>query len=132
MRKLLFAVMAFGIISTHVYASNWVLISSDSQVKDYIDADSLARDGDEITVWEKTIYNKPNKSPDGKLFSALTVKTIYNCDRQTYKTLYYQASTKNGTLIHHYNVPYYKQTDEPIVPDSVGDTILKYICSYTK
>lgn len=130
MRKLLFAVMAFGIISTHAYASNWVFIGSGSQRKVYVDSDNLARNGDEITVWQKIIFNKPNKLPNGKLFSVLTVKQIYNCYRQTYKNLYYHLFTKNGTFIHSNNLPYYLQTDKTIVPDTVGDTILKYICSY--
>jgi hypothetical protein len=121
MKKLLFIILLFPTLS---FGSSWYLIGANDDHDFYIDKDSIVKSGNEVNYWVKINYKKKDEYGD------LSEKQngITNCRTKEETLKYYLTYTEidNNGKIHRSGYVPIKWT--PIVPDSVGETILKFVC----
>lgn len=96
----------------------------DRTQKFFIDANSI--EGNKMrTAWGLMIKDKCKKNDE---YCEQQTRDLYNCESKEQK-LIYLVSRKNGDVIH--SIDFKDKTDwNPIVPDSVGEGILNFVCSF--
>jgi hypothetical protein len=122
--NLLTAVSALVMAATPAFASNWVYVDTDAYRTVYhYDAETIKRSANQVTVWEKSdhsrdkTYKEREKRLHNRYDCAARTRTIINV------VTYYPDGT-NETL----NVLPNAQEAYPVVPDTIGETMLKAIC----
>jgi hypothetical protein len=125
----LFALISLGSVfcgATTVSASDWVYVGTDVNASiTYIDIDSLKKDASFVTAWVKTDSSKDKSAPEYE--SLRQIK--YDCSNHTLNTLYVinRFRNKPQETLNFYSLQY--TGGSPVVPDSIGDVELKFVCS---
>ena len=124
MHKFIVAV-ALLICSSVANAANWYMFSSNYSNDSlfFFDHDTVTRHGDEVTLWEKYVRDLDKPDTDGSYSTAM--KVTYSCSKRTSRHHTYSTYDKNGDFIRSSQFPG-EVTD--IVPDSVGEGLLKVVC----
>ena len=123
MRKVLVLIAALS--AAPGAAATWVeIVKTSTGGVASIDKDSVKVEGDAVLGWVSWDYS------NDKTEKARTAKTRVSikCGAETFKSVYYAQYDADGAIIDSGNLPSYTQYS-PIIPDSVGDTIFKSICS---
>lgn len=133
MKKILIMILFVSFFVTAIAeGADWVLItSSDSGDKIYIDEESIKHNSSNaIKVWEKHV---PEGSTFEKPFNAKKVTQLliyreYDCDQGRKRQLQLNYSFEDGSKQE------YQSPDEwsYVIPDSVAEAIIKYICKNGK
>ena len=123
----LIAAAALVLAATPAFAANWVYITSvKSGTFHYYDADTIRRSGNYVTVWEKRdhSFDKTVKARETK------TQIRFNCAERTLTVLdftkYYPDGKTETTT-----VPRYQHEVQSVIPDTIGETILKAVCAAT-
>jgi hypothetical protein len=129
---LIFILLSF-IVETSI-ASDWVLVTSNDDVKIFVDMQSLQIHEGDVKVWEKWAYVRPMKIKNSSLKNTYNVEvklSIYHCDEGTSNLLQVDryADQKDLLLLMESNsypaTPLYTLE---IAPDSLGGAILGFVC----
>ena len=88
----------------------------------FFDQDTVAKTGDTVMVWMKSVQTR-NLDTDGSWATAY--KWRINCAKRTMQTLTASAYEKNGKFINSLSTP---GREEEVIPDSLGEGILKIAC----
>ena len=131
----LFLFALVNAIATSSIASEWISFGRNDKFDLFIDMESLRIDGPNVKVWKKKVYTSPQiygTSSPQKKYSAEKILEIYRCDRRNFSVLEFilYADYACYTTVESYSRP-----DEPlgiherIVPDSMGEFVLEFVCS---
>jgi len=127
-----------SVIAESSIASDWVFVTSNDDVKIFVDILSLQIHERDVKVWEKWVYVRPKEVNGSSLKNTynLEVKlSIYHCDEGTSNLLQIDrySDQSNSLLLMESNsypaIPPYKLE---IVPDSLGGAILEFVCKTKK
>ena len=122
------AVTFFVLLPTlPAYAANWVYLTTTNNGTDiYYDADTIARSGNQVTVWEKLDHSRD------KTFKQRQQTTLirYDCAGRTRTLLHTISYYPDGTN-KSFTFETYEQEVDPIAPGTLGDGKLEAICAAT-
>lgn len=90
----------------------------------YIDTETIKRSGNSYTVWTKYVCFSECEEGSRTLDYNMYQET-FNCDYRTIQTL---AGYTYYTDTSFREVTDYDGGSKPIIPDTVGETIFKYLC----
>jgi hypothetical protein len=118
-------VAAFTLVfNANVFAATWNYINAgNDEIAFFFDSDTVEKaPNNNILVWIKTVQ-KTKSDSDGSWSKALKWKL--NCKKRTQQTLLWSTYNSDGKFISSSTNQY---TEEEVVPDSMGDIILKFAC----
>lgn len=121
---LIFSILGL-VLPTHVFSASWVpLFKTNSGTHYFVDTDSIQKDGNSVTFWEKVNYGK--RDPDG----ALSDKSqwIINCKTRESSLRYmvlYDDYDNDGRVIFNGKM---SGKWNPIVPETAGDEKRRQLC----
>ncbi len=120
------ALAAMALCSVTAHAGVWYAFN-DIDARDtayFFDSDTVARQGDRITLWTMAVHKADSPNPDGSYSKA--VKWAYSCSRRTAQELTVSAYDKTGQFIRADPSP---SKERDATPGSVGETILNTVCA---
>lgn len=123
--NLLGAAIALVMAATPAFAANWVYLTTTNNGTDmYYDADTIARSGNQVTVWEKLDHSQD------KTFKQRQQTTLirYDCAGRTRTLLHIISYYPDGTN-KSFTFETYEQEAEPIAPGTLGEGKLEAICA---
>jgi hypothetical protein len=115
-------------VATTARCENWVYLSDTSEAFLLFDFDSIksdkTRSGSNMKIWMQTITRNPKKTPN----TVLTAKTLFrvHCENETIALVTTAGYAAGGKVIRSNNN---EQSDQAVVPGSVGDTLMKNACN---
>lgn len=127
-----------SVIAESSIASDWVFVTSNNDVKIFVDMQSFQIHEHDVKVWEKWVYYRPKEVKDSSLKNTYNLEmklSIYHCDEGTSNLLQVDRYTdqKDSLLLMESNTyPATPQFKLEIVPDSLGRTILEFVCKTKK
>lgn len=111
--------------TSSVYASDWKVASSAPGVYSYIDESSMvAISSDRVLAWSKYSGDSDPKS----LISAKVARVIFDCKYNSTRIVYYISYDSNGKTKNIENISPENQTDDPLMPDSMGEEVHNFVC----
>lgn len=125
--KQLFALVFFALLPSLSSASDWAQI--DETI--YVDRDSIVKDGRFTKAWIRVDYadeQKGDEATNFKPYDSITYFTRFDCRHRSSadkKAVYYDSE---GNVVSSIALPHPAQFEE-VVPDSIGEKELKYVCS---
>ena len=128
MKKLLSIILLTAMLTSTANANErWDLIDGNSSEKILVDTQTLSSNN----AWVGTIYKNPQTNKQGKAYSRTIAQWGYSCASRTLtlkSTTFYKNS---GVVVSSVTIPAYLQESMAVVPDSKGEAILDYLCSYS-
>jgi hypothetical protein len=126
--------MLLLLVSTNVFATDWVKAGENDKFTNYVDSQSIRRDGNKVRAWTLDDYKSGQVLADNKTRYLSTVaRQEFDCFEDTVRTFdRHGYSEKMGTgdiVISSQNLT------EPAVslpPGSMGATVFKAVCAVTK
>lgn len=111
----------------------WILAGySSSSEPYYVNSTLLERDGENITIWIKSITEKKTISKKTKktIYSNSENKILYefNCSGSKLKLKYAINYNSKGEVISNYKPEEFEQEWEYVVPGSIGEILLNKAC----
>ncbi|HHK5988639.1 surface-adhesin E family protein [Neisseria sp. P0009.S008] len=123
MKKMLcLAVFALG-LATPAVAADWVLVSIDSDITIFGDADSRTDD----RAWFEMRYAKPKKLSSGKFYNKIKKLEEMDCSGKRSRTLTVTGYFESGNPIISGTPPYAKWSY--VVPGTVGEAEYEFVCN---
>lgn len=116
-------------------ASDWKAVSGNSEVQVLVDAQSVAISGSLRKAWFTYTYEtaqKTNSYPEKTYFS-YKLLSYYNCREKTTASsyiVYYSEQFAAGMTVETTSVAKEKMSFVDVVPDSIGEANMNYVCSY--
>ncbi len=106
------------------YASRWVETGRTITAQFYVDTQSIQRNGNLVTFWERRNYVQRNK------FGDLSTKAnlVINCRTRESKLLFlitYDDFDNSGKVTTNTTV---NQEWQPIAPDTIEESTMKFVC----
>jgi hypothetical protein len=127
MKKIL--MMLLLLVSTNVFAVDWVKTGENDNFTHYVDPQSIRRAGNKVKVWELWDYKSGQLLVD-KRYLSLLAKFEFDCFEDTSRTLdAYNYSGKMGTGDIVLSRPNLTKPAESVLPGSTGETELKAVCA---
>lgn len=114
-------------------ASDWQLVSGDQTLKTYVDTESLAHRGRYVKAWFLWDYASVQKGeyfPSNQFQSRKTLWYI-SCSEKTFaqiQALTYTGNAGAGKVVTSDAFPVDAAQFEDVVPDSIGETLVNYVC----
>ena len=129
MKKLAVLAMA-SLISVTANSSDWVLVFNNSSINSFVDADSISGSGQYRSAFSINQFHEYQHSEFG-LHDAMITYSQFDCKSNPKKFKPLAMSLKDGdqTIIASENP---KNDWKIIYPDSAGEKIANFICSYKK
>ncbi len=90
----------------------------------YFDADTIVKKGETVTIWLKFVNNESTPNADGSYSTAQ--KVVYFCKKRTSQALTSSTYSKSHEFLRTYSNP--SKVENDIIPDSIGEAILKEVC----
>jgi hypothetical protein len=117
--------IAMSLCSVAAHASNWkVLDSGNNAMVNFVDAETIDKKGDNITIWWKQIYDEGSVLSDGSY--SMAERVVVNCKNKTLQVLMWTDYDKSQKYMSSSSTP--GKVAETI-PDSVGQGVLKEVCN---
>ena len=115
---------AMSLCSVTAQAASWKLFNSYTETVVYFfDSDTIVKNGDTVTLWYKLVQEENTPASDGS-YSAVQ-RGVYNCKKRTAQAL----TTSTFDKSHQYIRTYPSGRAEDVIPDSMGEVILKEVCA---
>ncbi|HAI94124.1 MAG TPA: hypothetical protein DCM36_05220 [Xanthomonadaceae bacterium] len=107
----------------------WVQVSRSDSYTAYVDAQTLQRNGTDVTVWEKFAYDKPKTDKYGDTYDEVLSLYTYHCaTRQYTKKFFSQRLCGNPNPVYSKEYKSYEQEREIIMPGTFGESTLGVVC----
>ncbi len=122
------------VIAESSIASQWVLITANNDVQVFVDMQSLRRNGQDVKVWEKWIFDRHKEtkstSPKKKYDSA-QILFKYHCDEGTAHILEL-IQNDSSTLNDYFKYPETREYEIKKEPDSIMAAVFESVCRLKK
>jgi hypothetical protein len=116
--------LGLALISTPATAADWRLIAEDSGGNvTFLDASSITANEQYRETWQKISFKEPDH---GASYSVGHWR--YDCSGQTAELLSYVDYGDDDSLRRSYTFPQYQLNWQDVPPDTLGETILKFVC----
>ena len=109
--------------------AEWQLLASAEQGKSFYD-DVLQVQGDHISLWRMTDFNKPLTNLEGKEVLSEKTRTTLDCKAgklANSEVTRFSGSHGSGEVMNHYETPL---RFTRIAPDSVDALLLQKVCAH--
>ncbi len=113
------------------YSSDWVIISTGSDSVIYGDKQSIRTQGNSVKLWLKWVYDTPQEVEHTypvKKYTSTKSLDVYNCQDRTSTTLQTVRYSEDGSVVDSQIWKDLKSAYSEIVPDTIGESILDYVC----
>lgn len=125
-----------GAFPANLLAATWVPVAGNASMAAEVDRDSMRRAGPKVKVWVRWLYQESTDVKDAypKLtFQSLKSLAIYNCVDKTNINLQevFYADRDGGEVVKTNVVPETTAGYDEVVPDSMGEAILRFACDET-
>ena len=124
-------------LAPSVHAANWVEIGGNDSVTTYVDTESMRRIGPKVKTWLKWEWAKPESVPNtypAKTY--LLEKQLQISDCVAGKLAVIQgtryASLGGADVADSYSIAEGKAMYTEVVPETIGESILKFACAPKK
>ena len=134
--------ITFSLISTLPISSNaaeWVYVGSGGggDLSVWVDKDSMRRSGSKVKTWSRWTYKKPkllSESGPARYFQGMQALEVYLCDERsgTHLQVIKYADTDFSDQVEARTYPDDAKRYEDVVPDSLGEKLLKFACKVTE
>ena len=119
-------------LQTPLYASDWRLVYEDDEEFEWVDVESLTRDGNVILAWTRVRYKEP-QDDYGRLgqFRSSTASWLVNCKarRMAIKSeVVWVNPDFKGDAIDHWEKADSELEWFDLAPDAPGEMLLKIVC----
>ena len=123
MKKMLcLAVFALG-LATPAVAADWVLVSIDSDITIFGDADSRT----DNSAWFEHRYANPKKHINGKFFNTIRELEEMDCSGKRFRALTVTGYSESGNSIGSETPSYAKWGY--VIPGTGGESMYKFVCN---
>ena len=118
------------------WASEWVSVGQpgDKTSENFVDVSSIRRSGDIARAWIKLVLlphtQRGAGTDSGKWIEKLVQREAYNCSEGSAKMEAIRTDYEDGTSWQDSPESMARQTWEPVPPDTVGEAIMKFVCSW--
>ncbi|MFI3180216.1 MAG: hypothetical protein QX193_02000 [Methylococcales bacterium] len=124
--------MLMLLVSTNVFAVDWIQVSTDIENTDYYaDTESIRRDGNKVRLWSLVNYKSGKVLADNKTrYLSKLNRDEYDCFEGTSRTIdvyWYSEKMGKGDVV--LSIPNLTKPAISLPPGSVGETILKAVCA---
>lgn len=131
------ALAAAAVLIPSAQAANWVAIGGNDSVTTYVDTDSMRRAGPKVKTWLKWEWSKPEAVPNTypeKTYQLEKQLQISDCVAGTLAVVQgiRYASLDGADVVDSYSIPEVKATYTEVVPETIGESILKFACELKK
>lgn len=110
-------------------ARQWVRISDNDNVAIFVDVDSIKGEGETRTFWSKTFYAQ-DRYQNGYYFRSITSLLYVECRNEKMGTIRSVFYNNDGMVVRSFDNDNFAVVDaQEVVPDSVGELQLRYVCS---
>lgn len=127
-RIILAAALSSFLMPAH--AANWVLVGKlDFGASLFMDAESVKRSEHFVVAWSRINYDLPQvrgPSFDQYIFNELKTYDAFDCQNRMSGNISGAYYNGNGKVVK--NIPYTKPSMAPVIPDSMGEIMLKAAC----
>ena len=112
----------------------WTLVAATDDENDYyfIDKSSIRKNGTRVKAWFLNDMKIPSKNSDGTYYLSKKIFNEFDCKNETNIGLALVATSENmgkGAVVFSYtNDDARKFSPQPIVPGSIGESMLKAAC----
>lgn len=133
MKNAWIGVLLLSGISLAADASNWVLLTRHDDTEIYADDASVFKRGHLTLAWDRTDYPSSQTmtfSPF-KQFRSMKALGYYNCAEKTgalRELILYADAGGSGEVVAHVTVPVDHLDFKAMVPGTVGEVLLRYVC----
>lgn len=126
-----FCAMTCLMLSSQVFATEWELVSesSDTSSRFYVEKNSIRYVDRSWMFWEKTVLDTPETNTAGKRYRA--VKVLFKADCAKKARAVVQAVylfSDDGAPVDSFSVPAKEQEWVYLVPGSVAEGTLEFVC----
>lgn len=128
--------LATSILAANAGAATWVEIGGSDAVVVSVDTESLRRDGTKVRSWLKWQWSKPVDVPNlypVKLYQLERQLQVSDCKNGTFaiaQGVRYADETGND-VVDSYTVPEKAWQFSEAAPETIGESIVKYVCKVT-
>lgn len=129
--KFLFAAIALTAVSISAHAERWMEIDSDATATYYVDADSLSRSDDIVSLTKKAVYRVslwPVQLPDSATVKETAGVIEQNCRNKHHRVLTMDMFNLLGERI--WSSGRMKRVWESVEPNSNGERTHEFACSW--
>ena len=127
MKKLLLTLLASLLVTGSAWAE-WLKVGESDAIYAYIDLATIRKDGNIVRVWAINDLKQRNK--DGELSTRIRAEFDCKQERQKYLSLStHSGRMASGTTIYTYDFARSPANWSEIPPGSIGETVLKIVCS---
>ena len=110
-------------------SAQWQLLSTDAQAQ-YFVAEDVQREGDHISLWRMTDFNKPLTNLEGKEVLSEKTRTTLDCKAGKLanpEVTRFSGLHGSGEVMNHYETPL---RFTRIAPDSVDALLMQMVCAH--
>lgn len=125
--QIVFGVALLANSTAPAFAADWIHLSKSTRGDRFsVDASSITLTSDGRRAWSKTLYRPPYE--DGRAQDI--VLSIYDCTNRTIGMISRTIYAADGRSLRSTTVRDFLIERNPVVPDSVGETELGFVCTY--
>ena len=133
MKRSLTFVTAVALASS-VQAANWVEIGGNDSVTAYVDADSIRHVGPKVKTWLKWEWVRPQPVPNTfpeKTYQLEKQLQVSDCVAGRLAVIQgtYYSSLDGADVVNSYSIAEGKVAYTEVVPETIGESILKFACA---
>ena len=96
---------------------------SDPTVLVFFDLDSVVKNADSVTIWQKTVHEPSSPGQEGS--QSMAQKVVYSCSDRTTQVLMTSLYDESGQFMRAVTT---SGRTEDIVPDTSAETVLETVC----
>jgi hypothetical protein len=117
------------VLSSGPAYAEWVAVGGNDQIgmTTYLNPDTIRRKGDLVKVWQLNDF-KTVQTVDGNSFLSTKKQREFSCAEERTRVLaatQFSGNMGNGTVV---SVNSNEQKWEPVVPESIGQTLWEFAC----
>jgi len=122
-------VIIFLLLSSTVCWGKWTFIVANSDIKRFVDVDTIKRAGDSVYAWILTNFDRPFEGTT----SSATHYYHFDCNRFGVRKLEMDSYKEKFAIGHQSSLRYSKEEKQEwhfYPPSSITHEIIKFVCSY--
>ncbi len=124
--------MLLLLVSTNVFATDWVKAGENDNFTHYVDPQSIRRDGNKVRVWVLQDFKSGQVLDDNKTrFFSMVERDEFDCFEDTYRAIdiYYYSGKMGAGGDAVLSIPNITKPAISVIPRSAGNTQLKAVCA---
>ncbi len=132
MKKIALALLIF---CGNSYASDWAVVDWNNAASVSVDKNSITKQGLYRKAWLLWNYSSEQQTYDYPIAKWKSLKALnyFNCEQKTtssFKRSLYSENAGGGSVVRNYDFTFKESELSEVVPDSMGESHLIYVCAY--